>query len=86
MQPLGDGNLAIGTGNSNVTGWFNQTIDVDGALGSAAAIKGGGWPNRVGIANGEDQSLRVSDRLYSGNVYGGAASSYGGRGVRRLFN
>jgi len=82
----GDGNLALGTGNSNVTGWFNQAIDVDGALGSAATIKGGGWPNRVGIFNGEDQSLRVSDRLYSGNVYGNAASSYGGRGVRRLFN
>lgn len=82
----GDGNLSLGTGFSNVNGWVNQTIKVEGAAGTAATLKGGGWPNRIGLLNGEDQSLRVSDRLYSNNVYGSNASTYGGRGVRRVFN
>jgi formylglycine-generating enzyme required for sulfatase activity len=80
----GDGQLAFGTGFSNVTGWVNQNILVEGA-GTAASLKGGGWPVRTAV-NGELQTLRVSDRLNSGNAAGSNQSSVGGRGVRRVFN
>jgi hypothetical protein len=80
----GDGQLAFGTGFSNVTGWVNQNILVEGA-GTAASLKGGGWPVRTTV-NGELQTLRVSDRLNSGNAAGSNQSSVGGRGVRRVFN
>ena len=81
----GDGQITPVTGVSNVNGWFNQTITVNGVAGTAATLKGGGWTNRIGVSI-EDQSLRVSDRYYSANSYATASSTSGGRGVRRVFN
>lgn len=81
----GDGQLTLGSGFSNVTGWVNQTVVTDGAVATGASLKGGGWTDRIG-ANLEDQALRVSNRYYSGNSYGSNNINLGGRGVRRLFN
>lgn len=81
----GDGQLNFGNGFSNVTGWVNQTTVASGTAGAGASLKGGGWTNRTGV-NTEDQSLRVSDRLYSHNAYGANDINVGGRGVRRVFN
>lgn len=81
----GDGQLTLGSGFSNVAGWINQSSTATGAAGSGASLKGGGWSNRIGV-NGEDQSLRVSDRQYSHNAYASNDVNVGGRGVRRLFN
>lgn len=81
----GDGQLAFGNGTSNVTGWYNQAATTNIGPGTGATLKGGAWSNRL-LVNGEEQPLRVSDRLYSNNAYGNSDNGTGGRGVRRLFN
>jgi formylglycine-generating enzyme required for sulfatase activity len=77
----GDGELQFSPnqGQSNVTGWINQSVNTDQAPGAGASFRGGSHAD--GIAQ-----LNVSDRSYCNNNYGGRTLATGGRGVRRSFN
>ena len=77
----GDGNLQFSPneGQSDVTGWINQTIAANQGAGAGASYRGGAYDNAIA-------QLNTSDRNYCNNNYGGRTPATGGRGVRRSFN
>lgn len=77
----GDGELQFSPnqGQSNVTGWINQAVNADQAVGAGASLRGGSHADAIAQMN-------VSDRNYCNNNYGGRTPATGGRGVRRSFN
>lgn len=77
----GDGALQFSPnqGQSNVTGWINQSINTDQGANGGASLRGGSH------ADAQAQ-LNVSDRNYCNNNYGNRSYATGGRGVRRSFN